>query len=90
MARSALGQDASGDLIYAASMSTVPQDLAVVLARSGARVAMQLDINPQWVQLAVARAPGGLLSAPIPSQVRPPTQYLTGWTRDFVTVLAQP
>ena len=88
VARSALGQDASGDLIYAASMSTTPEDLAVALARSGARVAMELDINPEWVQLAVATAPGGALRAPVPGQVRPPTQYLTGWTRDFVTVLA--
>jgi Phosphodiester glycosidase len=88
VARSALGQDAAGDLIYAASMSTVPQDLALALARSGARTAMQLDINPEWVQLATARTPGGSLSAPIPDQVRPPTQYLTGWTRDFITVTA--
>ncbi len=88
VARSALGQDASGDLIYAASMSTVPEDLAVALARSGARIAMELDINPEWVQLAVAHTPGGSLHAPIPGQVRPPTQYLTGWTRDFITVLA--
>ena len=29
VARSALGQDASGDLIYAASMSATPEDLAV-------------------------------------------------------------
>ena len=36
VARSALGQDAAGDLIYAASMSAVPADLAQVLARSGA------------------------------------------------------
>ena len=88
VARSALGQDAFGDLIYAASMSTTPEDLAVALARSGARVAMELDINPEWVQLAVATTPGGALRAPIPGQVRPPTQYLTGWTRDFITVLA--
>jgi hypothetical protein len=88
VARSALGQDASGDLIYAASMSTTPEDLAVALARSGARIAMELDINPEWVQLAIARTVGGSLKAPIPGQVRPPTQYLTGWTRDFVTVLA--
>jgi hypothetical protein len=88
VARSALGQDASGDLIYAASMSTVPEDLAVALARSGARIAMELDINPEWVQLAVAHTPGGSLRAPIPGQVRPATQYLTGWTRDFITVLA--
>ena len=88
VARSAVGQDASGDLIYAASMSTTPEDLAVALARSGARMAMELDINPEWVQLAVATSPGGALRAPIPGQVRPPTQYLTGWSRDFITVLA--
>jgi hypothetical protein len=88
VARSALGQDAAGALIYAASMSTTPQDLALALARSGARIAMELDINPEWVQLAIARAPGGPLRAPVPGQVRPPTQYLTGWTRDFITVLA--
>ncbi len=88
VARSALGQDAAGDLIYAASMSTTPQDLAVALARSGVQIAMELDINPEWVQLAIARAPGGPLRAPVPGQVRPPTQYLTGWTRDFITVLA--
>jgi hypothetical protein len=88
VARSALGQDASGDLIYAASMSTVPEDLAQVLARSGARIAMELDINPEWIQLAIAHTPGGPLRAPIPAQVRSPTQYLTGWTRDFITVLA--
>jgi hypothetical protein len=87
VARSALGQDAAGDLIYAASMSTVPEDLAQVLARSGARTAMELDINPEWIQLAIARTPGGALRAPIPGQVRPVNQYLTGWTRDFITVL---
>jgi hypothetical protein len=87
VARSALGQDASGDLIYAASMRTNPEDLAVALSRSGARIAMELDINPEWVQLAVAHTADGSLEAPIPGQVRPPTQYLTGWTRDFITVL---
>jgi len=90
VARSALGQDASGDLIYAASMSTIPEDLAIALARSGARIAMELDINPEWVQLAIARTPGGSLRTPIAGQVRPATQYLTGWTRDFITVLAPP
>jgi hypothetical protein len=88
VARSALGQDVSGDLIYAASMHTTPEDLAAALARSGARTAMELDINPEWVQLAVAHTPGGPLRAPVPGQVRPATQYLSGWTRDFITVLA--
>jgi hypothetical protein len=90
VARSALGQTASGELLYVASMSTTPEDLAVALARSGARIGMELDINPEWVQLATARHPGGSLTAAVPGQVRPATQYLTGWTRDFITVLAPP
>ena len=88
VARSALGENAAGDLIYAASMSTVPADLARALAGAGATVAMELDINPEWVQLDVASRPGGPLRAGIPGQHRPANQYLTGWTRDFIVVLA--
>jgi hypothetical protein len=88
VARSAVGQDAVGHLIYAASMSAVPADLAAALASHGARIAMELDINPEWVQLDVARRPGGPLTAAIPGQARPAGQYLEGWTRDFFTVLA--
>jgi len=87
VARSALGENAAGELMYAASMSTSPADLAEALARSGARTAMELDINPEWVQLDTAGRPGGALSAGLPGQHRPATQYLTGWTRDFITVL---
>ncbi len=88
VARSALGQNAAGQLMYAASMSTSPADLAAALARNGAVVAMELDINPEWVQLDTAIKPGGPLRAKIPGQHRPAGQYLTGWTRDFITVLA--
>jgi hypothetical protein len=49
---------------------------------------MELDINPEWVQLDVAGSPGGPLRAAIPGQHRPAGQYLTGWTRDFIAVLA--
>ncbi|HEY2270768.1 MAG TPA: hypothetical protein VGI96_49690 [Streptosporangiaceae bacterium] len=87
VARSALGQDASGDLEYAASMSASPADLAVALSRAGARVAMELDINPEWVQLDVARRPGGPLRAGIGGQARPANQFLEGWARDFIAVL---
>ena len=90
VARSAIGQDAAGDLMYAASMSAVPSDLAGVLAGHGARIAMELDINPEWVQLDAASKPGGALTAEIPGQYRPSGQYLAGWTRDFFTVLAPP
>jgi hypothetical protein len=88
VARSALGENAAGDLLYAASMSTSPGDLAQALAGAGARVAMELDINPEWVQLDVAGGPGGALKAGVPGQHRPANQYLTGWTRDFIAVLA--
>ena len=37
---------------------------------------------------AVALVPGGALVAGVPGQHRPATQFLTGWSRDFVTVLA--
>jgi Phosphodiester glycosidase len=90
VARSALGQDASGDLVYAASMSTTAGDLAFVLAYAGARTAMELDINPEWVQLDVAGRPGGSLRASIPGQDRPADQYLIGWARDFIAVLGPP
>jgi hypothetical protein len=90
VARSAIGQDAAGHLMYAASMSAVPADLAAALARHGARIAMELDINPEWVQLDAAGRAGGALTAEIPRQYRPSDQYLIGWTRDFFTVLASP
>src|SRR5262249_34397732 len=88
VARSAVGQDAAGHLIYAGSMSASPLDLARALARAGARIAMELDINPEWVQLDVARHPGGPLRAAIRGQSRPADQFLAGWARDFITVLA--
>jgi hypothetical protein len=49
---------------------------------------MELDINPEWVQLDVASAPGRGLHNALPGQVRTADQYLVGWTRDFITVLA--
>jgi len=88
VARSALGQDASGDLVYAACMSATPADLASVLAYAGAQIAMELDINPEWVQLDVASHPGGRLHAAIGGQNRPANQFLLGWARDFITVLS--
>jgi hypothetical protein len=88
VARSAVGQTAAGDLEYAASMSATPADLASVLAWTGATIAMELDINPEWVQLDVAGRPGGPLSAAIRGQNRPADQFLVGWARDFFAVLA--
>jgi hypothetical protein len=68
-------------------MSATPADLATALIRAGALIAMELDINPNWVQLDVAGKPGGPLRAGVPGQWRPADQFLVGWDRDFVTVL---
>jgi hypothetical protein len=87
VARSAVGEDSAGDLIYAGSMSAVPIDLARALVRFGARTAMELDINPEWVQLDAAPDPGGRLRAEVTGQARPASQFITGWSRDFITVL---
>ncbi|MGH9101807.1 MAG: hypothetical protein ACRDYD_02310 [Acidimicrobiales bacterium] len=89
VARSALGEDGSGSILYAGSMLALPSDLADALVASGARSAMELDINPEWVQADTASSPGGQLVAAVPGQVRPADQYLSGWTRDFVTVLTK-
>jgi hypothetical protein len=88
VARSALGENGAGQLLFAGSMSASPGDIARALVLAGARNAMELDINPEWVQLDVAARPGGPLHAAIPGQNRPADQYLVGWTRDFITVLA--
>lgn len=87
-ARSALGVDAQGNVLFAASMHATPQDMADALIHAGATTAMELDINPEWVQADVAATPGAVLGVAIPGQVRPSDQYLTGWTRDFFTVVA--
>jgi hypothetical protein len=89
VARSALASDGAGDLIFAGSMATTPADLAAALIGAGASTGMELDINPQWVQLALAASPGGPLQTGLPGQHRPASQYLTGWSRDFFAVLAR-
>jgi hypothetical protein len=87
-ARSALGEDSAGDILYAASMSALPSDLATALSDDGATDAMELDINPEWIQLDLASTAGGPLATAVPGQFRPADQYLAGWTRDFITVIA--
>ncbi len=57
VARSALGEDAMGNITYAGGMALLPADLAAALVSVGVVNAMQLDINPEWVQLDAAGAP---------------------------------
>jgi hypothetical protein len=89
VARSAVGEDAQGNIIYVGGMSLVPADLAAALVAGGAVTGMELDINPEWVQFDAAANVGGPLSALLPGQSRPADQYQVGWTRDFFTVVAK-
>jgi len=86
--RSALGEDAHGNLLYAAAGYSLPVDLSGALLSAGAVTAMQLDINPSTLQLDTAATPGAPLVARVPGQTRPADQCQVGWTRDFITVLS--
>ncbi len=88
VARSGVGEDAAGNIVYAGSMSATPADLANALVQGGVVTGMELDINPEWVQAVVAPVPGGALQTAVPGQNRPADQYLVGWTRDFVVASA--
>jgi hypothetical protein len=88
VARSSLAEDGAGNILFAASMDALPVDMADALISAGAVTGMELDINPEWVQLASAATPGGALVPGIPGQRRPGNQYQVGWSRDFVTVVA--
>jgi hypothetical protein len=88
VARSALGQDLQGNIVYAGGMRALPADLAQALIAVGVTDAMELDINPGYVQLALANTAGGPLSPRIPGQHKQANQYLAGWNHDFITVIA--
>ncbi|MEI8404295.1 MAG: hypothetical protein WCG96_03340 [Actinomycetes bacterium] len=90
VARSALGVDAEGNAYFAGSMHVLPADLAQVLSSIGVVRAMQLDMNPYWVTLGTTPTPGGTLTSQIPGETNPATIFVSGWTRDFFTVMARP
>jgi hypothetical protein len=86
--RSALGEDAYGNLMFAGSPSALPSTMASALLQAGAVSGMELDINPDWVMLNLTSYPGGPTHASIPGQSPPSNACQAGWTRDYVAVLA--
>jgi hypothetical protein len=80
-ARSAMGVDGDGNLLYVASMATLPGPLAQVLVSVGAQRAMELDINPWWV-CAFAYSGGGTNNL-VQNGNRPSDVFSGGWNRDF-------
>ena len=87
--RTALGVDASGNLIYAAAANQSAQSLASLMVSLHAVRAMELDINPEWPIFVTYGAPGALgatLFVPNPNQI--PTRFLYSSTKDFFAVFA--
>jgi len=94
VARSGLGVDARGNLVYVATMQpTLPGPLARALVAAGAVMGMELDINPYWPILGAPFAPlhrPGPMPVQLPMSEHSPTIYETGWQRDFFVALAEP
>jgi hypothetical protein len=87
VARSGVGIDSHGNLIYAAGSDQTVVSLADALIRAGAVRAMELDINPYWVSFITYSAFGALGPANLlPDMTRVATRYLTPDDRDFFAV----
>ena len=59
VARTALGIDSAGHLLYVSAPSQTAASLADILVHVGAVRAMELDINPEWPVAITYRRPGG-------------------------------
>ncbi len=84
--RSGIGITASGSLIYAAGNSLSALTLGETMKAAGAVMAMQTDINPNWVRafLYQRNASGPLQITKLnPSMQGSGTEYLYGIDRDF-------
>ncbi len=95
IARSGLGVDGAGNLVYVATMTPVtPLRLAQALVAAGAITGMELDINPFWPIVGASFTPlhsAGPLPVQLPRSMHDPTIYeVGGWTRDFFVALAEP
>jgi hypothetical protein len=93
--RTALGIDASGNVLYVATMNLVsPNQIARALLGAGAVEAVQLDINPFWPILGLAHRPlhriGQSFSFSLPNAKHRPEVLSTSWLRDFFVVMSEP
>jgi hypothetical protein len=85
-ARSAIGVDAPGGLVWAGGRVS-PFDLAQALVAGGAVHGMQLDINPDWVNFNLyAPGPDNVVHGqPVLGATRP-DRYFTPDARDFIVI----
>ena len=91
VARSGLGIQRNGRLIWAAGSDLSVSQLAGAMAGVGVQRGLELDINPDWVAgyLYVHRRHAGLTSVPVvPGQYGIVGHLLAPYSRDFFTVLS--
>jgi hypothetical protein len=90
VARSALGIDAAGRLVWAAAEHVTPGEIARALVSAGAVRALELDINPKWVAgYLYSHDAAKLTAVPVlPGQKGIYGEFLRRYSRDFLTVLA--
>ncbi len=92
-ARSALGITAAGRLVWAGAEHLTVAQLAAAMLSAGAVRAVELDINPEWVNgyLYGHRGGRGPLApvAIVAGQNGIPGEYLAPWSRDFFTVVTR-
>ncbi len=82
--RTALGVDASGNLIYAAAPAQTAASLAQVMVDLHCVRAMELDINPEWPIFVAYGRPGALApSLIVPNANQIPGRFLYPSTKDF-------
>ena len=91
VARSALGITASGELVWAAGASLSPAGIVRALRGAGVQRAVELDINPEWVNgfLYVHRRGGPRAVSVVPGEGAISGGLLSPYSRDFFTVVAR-
>jgi hypothetical protein len=89
VARSGLGIDRFGNVMWAGSSYATPRTIAMALIQSGAVRGMQLDINPMWVD-AFTFPNAATQQVVLPGQYNPVGTYLTPYGRDYFTVALRP
>ena len=92
VARSGVGVDRNGDVIYVGGRLMSVETLADTLQRAGAVSAMMLDINLSWpsfISYDGTRHPTDPVPYNLVNFVRAPTRYYDQSSRDFVAVYAR-
>lgn len=95
--RSGLGVTKDGAVVYIAGPALSITSLAHLFVIAGCVRAMELDINPDWVQFSIFKGPVGRViggynaSTLLSDMIGPPTRYFTTWwNRDFFTMSLRP